>query len=145
MNATSVKTPLGIGQEIGVKFAEHGCTKLFLVDVNEKGLQETQELVMKVSKTASVIARVFDISNESAVEAMVKACVDTYGRLDFAINNAGVAKGNVRTSDATVETLDWMYSINEKGVRQGTHSEKHPHAEFFPRSSSAKSTRSNRC
>lgn len=106
----------GMGRAISTKFAEHGCTKLFLVDINEKGLQETQELIEGASKSAKVILHLADVSAESAVEAMINSCVEAFGRIDFAMNNAGVGAGGVRTADTSVEMFDRVCKVNEKGV-----------------------------
>ncbi len=57
-----------------------------------------------------------DITSELEVEAMVKKCVEAYGRIDFASNNAGIGTTNVKTADMTVEQFDHICSVNEKGV-----------------------------
>jgi len=47
---------------------------------------------------------------------MVKRAVDTYGRLDCAFNNAGIAGAAARTSDYTQAQWDWVIAINLTGV-----------------------------
>jgi NADP-dependent 3-hydroxy acid dehydrogenase YdfG len=49
---------------------------------------------------------------------MVEACVKTFGRLDFAANNAGIGLGGTRTHETDVALLEKLYKVNEKGVRQ---------------------------
>lgn len=99
------------------KFAEHGCSKLFLVDVNQKGLEETQEQVRKISGSVKTILHLTDVSVESHVKNMVESCVKSFGRIDFAMNNAGIAQGGKKTTETSVEMFDRLASVNEKGVR----------------------------
>ena len=106
-----------MGQAIAIKFAEHGCTKLFLVDLNQKGLEETQDLVKKTSDSVKMVLHLTDVSVESQVKDMVESCVKSFDRIDFAMNNAGIAQGGLRTTDTPVEMYDRLSKVNEKGVR----------------------------
>lgn len=111
-------THIGLGQAMAIKFAEHGCTKLFIVDIAEKGLHATQQLIQQVSKSAQVVLYIGDISNEESVKGMVSACVESYGRLDFAMNNAGIALGGIKTADMPLEMFEKTCNINEKGASE---------------------------
>jgi hypothetical protein len=108
----------GMGQQIAIKLAEQGCSKIFCADLNEKGLQKTKELVEQKSSAARVTLYVADVSQDAAVREMVEACVKTFGRLDFAANNAGIGLGGTRTHETDVALLEKLYKVNEKGVRQ---------------------------
>jgi NAD(P)-dependent dehydrogenase (short-subunit alcohol dehydrogenase family) len=63
--------------------------------------------------------RVVDVSDEGAVEAMVADAVDTWGRLDVAVNNAGILGGFVPTADTPTETFDRIIAVNVRGVFLG--------------------------
>lgn len=106
----------GIGQSIAEAFVESGCKKLFLVDVSEKGLNETDKLLRKVNSNVATILRIADVSNEEAVKTMIADCVKEHGRIDFACNNAGIAMSNVTTTETDVETFDRVHNVNFKGV-----------------------------
>jgi A-factor type gamma-butyrolactone 1'-reductase (1S-forming) len=58
-----------------------------------------------------------DVSKANEIEAMVKSALDRFGRLDCAVNNAGVT-GPVRTPVADVEESEWdaLMDLNLKGV-----------------------------
>ncbi len=57
-----------------------------------------------------------DVSVESQVKAMVEKAVSTFGRLDAAVNNAGVQGPIAETADASGEELDRVNAINLRGV-----------------------------
>jgi len=57
-----------------------------------------------------------DVSKAAEVEAMMKAAINSYGRLDYAINNAGVGGTLTRTDGRTEAGWDMVMSVNLKGV-----------------------------
>jgi NAD(P)-dependent dehydrogenase (short-subunit alcohol dehydrogenase family) len=68
-------------------FAEAGAS-VVIADINEATLgTATDELTSAGHRVLGVRC---DVSDEDSVAAMVKAAVDTFGRLDFAFNNAGI-------------------------------------------------------
>ena len=105
-----------MGQQIAVKLAEQGCTKIFCVDLNEKCLQATKVLVEEKSRAAKVALHLADVSNDASVKRMVEECVKASGRLDFAANNAGIGVGGTRTHVTDIELLEKLYKVNQKGV-----------------------------
>jgi len=78
----------GIGRASAVLFARAGAA-LALVDVDKEGLAVTADLAR--SSGAEVEAIVADVADVSAVARAVDDCVERFGRLDAAHNNAGVA------------------------------------------------------
>ena len=58
-----------------------------------------------------------DVTRAESVRAMVAACVERFGRLDVAYNNAGIT-GAVTTNieDADEDVFDQVMAINVKGV-----------------------------
>ena len=58
-----------------------------------------------------------DVRDAASVAAMVRACVDTYGRLDVAFNNAGIT-GHVHTAvaDADEAMFDEVMAVNVRGT-----------------------------
>ena len=88
------------------------------MDLNQDGLEETKRLVKEVSGSAKTALHITNVTISSEVETMVKACVSTFGRIDFAMNNAGIALAGVRTTETTTAMYDKMVDVNEKGVSQ---------------------------
>src|SRR5215468_1183130 len=104
----------GIGRATALTFAREG-TKLVVADMNEEGGQQTVHMITE--KGGEAIFVQVDVTSTSAVEAMISKVVETYGRLDCAYNNAGIA-GGVRalTADYPEERWHQVIAINLTGV-----------------------------
>jgi NAD(P)-dependent dehydrogenase (short-subunit alcohol dehydrogenase family) len=59
-----------------------------------------------------------DVTNEDDVEAMIRAAVDEFGRVDAVLNVAGIAEG-VLLKDVTKEHYDRTMDIDLRGVLLG--------------------------
>jgi NAD(P)-dependent dehydrogenase (short-subunit alcohol dehydrogenase family) len=60
-----------------------------------------------------------DVSSADSVEAMMKAAVDTYGKIDILVNNAGANFGYDTLMDTDVANFDKNFAINTMGVVHG--------------------------
>src|ERR1700749_3480641 len=77
----------GIGRASAIGFARDGAS-VVVADINESGGAETVRLITEGGGTAC-FART-DVADSASVQAMVATAIDTYGRLDYAHNNAGI-------------------------------------------------------
>lgn len=57
-----------------------------------------------------------DVADMAQAEAMVTETVSTFGRLDFAFNNAGVQSPVAETADADPVDYDFVMGVNLRGV-----------------------------
>jgi NAD(P)-dependent dehydrogenase (short-subunit alcohol dehydrogenase family) len=57
-----------------------------------------------------------DVRRDAEVEAAVKAAVDHFGRLDFAVNCAGLTGPAQRAAEVSEEDWDLVIDVNLKGV-----------------------------
>ena len=105
----------GIGRASAFAFAERGA-KVVVADWVAEGGNETVQLITQAGGEATFIKA--DVSNSAEVEALFKRAVATYGRLDFAHNNAGLAmrKEWAPTADISEEVWDRMITLNLKSV-----------------------------
>ena len=103
----------GIGLATAKAFAEAGAA-VVLVDINDQALQIATAGLTSAGHKALAIA--CDVSNESQAAAMVEQAVTTFGRLDMAFNNAGIAGPSGTFTDETAEAFDKVNAVNLRGV-----------------------------
>jgi NAD(P)-dependent dehydrogenase (short-subunit alcohol dehydrogenase family) len=97
----------GIGGASAKLFAAEGA-KVMVVDIDGEGAEEVAAAIRKDGGEA--VGRRVDVADEAAVEAMVAAVVDLWGRVDCAHNNAGISD---RKSGMTQLALaDWQRMID---------------------------------
>ncbi|MFE8695217.1 3-oxoacyl-[acyl-carrier-protein] reductase [Cytobacillus sp. FJAT-53684] len=103
----------GIGREIALELARQGAD----VVVNYSGSEERAHKVVAEIKELGghAIAVQCDVSNSESVAAMVKATIETFGKLDILVNNAGITKDNLLMR-MKEEEWDDVININLKGV-----------------------------
>lgn len=106
----------GFGRRAAERFAQEGA-RLTIADIAEDGLAETAELVKAAG--GEVVARRADVAREEDVRALVEAATGAWGRLDVALNNAGVAHGMARLPDISLAEFARMMAINAGGVFLG--------------------------
>lgn len=104
----------GIGRASALAFAREGAKVIVAADKNVIGGEETVQMIKKAGGSAIFVQT--DVSKAAEVEALIKKSVETYGRLDFAHNNAGVADPGKSTVDYTEEDWDRTINVNLKGV-----------------------------
>lgn len=102
----------GIGRAVVLRYAEAGA-KVVVSDRDVAGGEKVVNLINEQGGNAIFIAT--DVSNEMQVSNMIKTTIATFGRLDIAFNNAGVAKPSLLT-DVIEEDWNRMIDINLKGV-----------------------------
>ena len=104
----------GIGRATALAFANKGAKVVVAARRNAEG-EDTVSMIRDVGGDARFVQT--DVSKTSEVEAMVNRCIDNYGRLDFAFNNAGI-EGTpfVLTADYEEKNWDRVIEINLKGV-----------------------------
>jgi NAD(P)-dependent dehydrogenase (short-subunit alcohol dehydrogenase family) len=103
----------GIGRASAVAFAREGA-KIAVSDIHITGGEETVRLIQAAGGTALFVQA--DVSRAADVEALVKKVVEVYGRLDCALNNAGI-QGEIRqTAECSEENWNHIIAINLTGV-----------------------------
>jgi len=77
----------GIGQAIALAFAKEGAKVVIAARRASEG-SETVAMIEELGGQAHFVQT--DVSQAAEVEAMVAECVEQYGGLDYAVNNAGI-------------------------------------------------------
>ncbi len=76
----------GNGRASAVRFAQEGA-RIFAVDRNLDSLAETIDRAGDAGK--AMVTHQCDVTDSPSVAAMVKACLDRFGRIDVLMNNVG--------------------------------------------------------
>lgn len=103
----------GMGRAAALAFAREG-TRVVVADTDAAGGEETARRIQETGDEALFVLT--DVSQASAVEALIATTVANYGRLDCAFNNAGINIERGPLTEGTEEEWDRIISINLKGV-----------------------------
>ena len=107
----------GIGEASAIKFARKNAKVVLVARRKEKLLQVQKEISQY---TDSTLVCQCDVSNKSQVKEMADTVLDTFGRIDVLVNNAGfVIYGKV--SELTIEEIESQMETNYFGTVSYTH------------------------
>ena len=98
----------GFGTGMAEAYIREGA-KVIIADINA----EAGERVAK-SLGAHAKAVATDVADGDAVQAMVQACVDSFGVPDIVINNAGTTHRNQPMLQVDEQTFDRVFNVNVK-------------------------------
>lgn len=103
----------GIGEACVLTFARGGANVL-IADLNA----QLGEQVVAAAKQAGGDARFVraDVSDPSSVEQMVQAAIQSFGRLDIAVNNAGIGGESKPAGEYSIESWQKVIDVNLNGV-----------------------------
>ncbi|HEU0216524.1 MAG TPA: SDR family NAD(P)-dependent oxidoreductase, partial [Stellaceae bacterium] len=103
----------GIGRAAALAFAKEGVG-VAVADISEQGTQETAHIIEQSGGRALAVK--CDVSRADDVIAGLKKAIETFGRLDFAFNNAGVEQPITATADLTEEQWDRIVATDLRSV-----------------------------
>lgn len=83
----------GIGKAIALEIAKRGATVIVNYQKNADAANEVVEAISAGGGTALAVQA--DVSLEDDANRLIKTAIDTYGKLDILINNAGTTRDNV--------------------------------------------------
>lgn len=107
----------GMGRVAASMFAAQGA-KVVVAEFDANAGEETVRLVKDAGGQAISVKA--DVSQEADAQAMIKAAVDTFGRVDVLYNNAGIMPAaDHSVIDTDVDTWDKVMAVNVRGVFLG--------------------------
>lgn len=104
---------MGMGEATARLFAE-AKAKVVIADFNEEKGRAVVEDIKANGGEASFVK--VDVSNSEQVKAMVQFAVDTYGKLDVAVNNAALTPDDKPADEFDEDYWDRLMSVDLKGV-----------------------------
>lgn len=103
----------GLGKCAAELFAKAGAS-IAICDINQQALDNTASSFRE--KGYSVFSQICDVTNEQKVKSLVDATVEKFGRLDAAVNNAGVELSHDKLADVDAAIFDTTMAVNVRGV-----------------------------
>ncbi len=107
----------GAASGFGRLLAEHlsaSGARLVLGDLNESGLAEVASAL-----PAECVWQACDVSVESQVQSLCHSAEERFGRLDIAVNNAGIATPAKPLTELSEAEFDLNIAVNAKSVFLG--------------------------
>ena len=104
----------GIGNATARAFIRAGVTRIIAADVQEDKLVAFAEEVADAG--VEVLPVVTDVTNAESVRAMVAAGVEKFGRVDYAVNCAGITGKRGAFAQLDPEDYARVIAINQTGV-----------------------------
>lgn len=103
----------GIGRATALCFAAEGA-RVVVSDIDSNGGAETVTMIEKAGGTATLITA--DVSKPADVAALIDGAVASYGKIDCAVNNAGIEGKIAPFADQTDDDFDKIIAVNLKGT-----------------------------
>lgn len=101
----------GIGEAVVREMASRGA-RVVVADIN---FGEAERVALDAGKGCTASVQV-DVADPTAVEAMVRFATDTFGRLDIAVNNAGVGSEPNMLGEYPLDEWKRVIDIDLNGV-----------------------------
>jgi len=102
----------GIGKASALMLAQEGAD-VAVVDINGQTSEQTASEVIALGRRGLSLQA--DVGDLGEIDRMVKQTIDTFGRIDVLVNNAGVTRRSY-IMDLTEEDWDRIHRVNAKGV-----------------------------
>jgi len=103
----------GLGRESALLLAKEGA-QVMVSDISQTEGEETVAMISKAGGQANFVKA--DVTIAADVEAMVNQTIERFGRLDFALNNAGIDGVRARTAEYPEDVWRQVIEINLTGV-----------------------------
>lgn len=98
----------GIGKETAIRAAEEGA-KVVLIDLSLEGEKVSEEINRNGGTSIFIKA---NLTNEDEVKFFVNKTIDTFGKIDILINNAGVSATPTELHLIKNENFDFVFKTN---------------------------------
>ncbi|TFY80066.1 hypothetical protein EWM64_g3943 [Hericium alpestre] len=111
----------GIGREIATFYAKAGAS-VTVTARQQKPLDELRTDILRQVPNAQVLTVSVDVTKIKDVEAAVKATVETFGKLDIALANAGaIGRGERLLAEEDPDEWWGVMEVNIRGVYNVAH------------------------
>lgn len=102
-----------MGKSTALLFGKSG-SKVAVADMNEEEGQKTVDEIKSDGGEATFFK--VNVSDEADVKKLIDDVVDTYGKLDVAVNNAAITPDDKPIADMDMDYYDKLMSVDLRGV-----------------------------
>ncbi|KAJ5466247.1 Short-chain dehydrogenase/reductase SDR [Penicillium desertorum] len=102
----------GMGLATAQLLASRGA-RISLADINERALEDAIQSLPNSDKHMSTV---IDVRNSKSVDGWIQSTVDKLGKLDGAVNMAGVITPAAPITEETDDNWDFTFAVNTRGV-----------------------------
>src|SRR5262249_17597081 len=103
---------VGMGRAIALRYAKEGA-HVVLAEINEASGRQTAADVNAHDRRGLFVKT--DMSKLDSINAMIGKTMETFGRIDILMNNAGVTR-KLDFFEVTEADWDWIHAVNSKGA-----------------------------
>ena len=106
----------GIGKAIATEFAKAGYS--VVINARDEGelKQASEDISRSTDGKNKVVYVPGDISQEQISESLIQEAINTFGRIDVLVNNAGIGGRQKKIDELTSKDWDEVIDINLKGA-----------------------------
>jgi NAD(P)-dependent dehydrogenase (short-subunit alcohol dehydrogenase family) len=106
---------IGNGRATSIRFAQEGA-RLLLVDREAAAVAQTVLDIRAIDPATEVETLTVDITTDEAPAAIVRAALNTFGRVDVLHNNVGIGAGDAPPHRLTDEVFDRIMDVNLRAL-----------------------------
>ncbi|KAL4951859.1 hypothetical protein BDW69DRAFT_196121 [Aspergillus filifer] len=106
----------GIGKATAFSFARHGVNQLALADINLSAAETAAREIQTKFPDIEAIPLGLDVTNENSIRDAVAETRGTFGRIDYAVNNAGIGGAHDLSADHALKEWKRTLDIDLNGV-----------------------------
>lgn len=105
----------GIGAATAKAFAAAGCERIAITDLNEESLRQTAETIESTYPNTKLVVKAGNVADNHFADTFIQEVVTSFGRVDYAVNCAGVLGKPLRSAETSLEEFDRVNNINYRG------------------------------
>ncbi|KAJ2891663.1 3-oxoacyl-[acyl-carrier-protein] reductase [Zalerion maritima] len=106
----------GIGKASAFAFAQHGVKNLTITDINATLLAATNKELKEKFPDVQVLEAQVDVREYHQVSSIIRETGKKFGRLDIAVNNAGIGGSGGKTHEIDWEEWQRVLDVDLHGV-----------------------------
>lgn len=89
--------------------------RIAITDLNETTLEHSRREIAAAYPEATLLVRTGNIADDTFAESLLDQVVQTFGRVDYAVNCAGVLGLPQRSDETSLAEFDRVNNINYRG------------------------------